>query len=298
MITDWTDIKGQEHVKRAVEVAVAGGHHILMIGSSGQGKTLIAKSVPSILPGVINPGTAQEDHHFRSPHPIISDADLFGCKSRPGEITLAHYGILFLDDLPEFGKQTLRMLHRPLEDKFITTGTRIYPANFTLVAAMTLCPCGHYGDSERECTCSIDEVKDYQKIVSDSFYDRIDIHVEVPCVSYEKISSKRPCEPSEKVRDRIEAVRCIQQERFEGTPPLTNSDMDLVEIKEFCSLDKPGTDLLKAAMSQLQLSARAYHRILKLSRTIADLACSDDIRVEHIAEAVQYRPPQNIIIQP
>ena len=286
MITDWSEIKGQEHVKRAMEVAISGGHHILMIGSSGQGKTLIAESVSGILP---NPDTAQEYHHFRSPHPTTSDVDLIGCKSRPGEITLAHYGILFLDDLPEFGKRTLRMLHRPLEDKFITFGTQMYPANFTLIAAMTPCPCGYYEDSERECICSIEEIKGYQKIVSESFHDMINIHVEVPRVSYEKISSNRPCEPSEKVRERIEAARSIQRERFEGPPLLTNSDMGSAEVSEFCSLDKSGMALLKSAMSQLQLSARAYHRILKLARTIADLAGSDDIRVEHVVEAVQYR---------
>lgn len=294
MLTDWQNIKGQEHVKRAVEVAIAGGHHILMTGSPGQGKTLIAKSVPGILPGVIDAEKSQESHHFISPHPTISDADLFGSKSKPGEITLAHYGILFLDDLPEFGERTLRMLHRPLEDKSITFGTRTYPANFTLVATMTPCPCGFYGDPERECICAPEEVEDYQQTVPGPFWDSIDIHVEVPRIPFEKLSSNRPGEPSEKVRERIEATRAIQRERFEGTPLLTNSDMGLAEIKEFCSLDRTGFNLLKAAMLELGLSARAYQRILKLSKTIADLAGSQSIEVAHVAEAVQYRPKKLI----
>lgn len=296
MITNWTDIKGQEHVKRAAEVAIAGGHHILMTGPPGQGKTLIAESIPGpgILLGVIDVEKAQEDHHFISPHPTISDEDLFGCASKPGEITLAHYGILFLDDLPEFGERTLRMLHRPLENKVITFGTRTYPANFTLVATMTPCPCGLYGNPEKECVCLIEEVKDYQETIPGPFWDRIDVHVEVPRIPFEKLISKRPGESSEKVRERVKAARAIQRERFGGTPLLTNSDMGLVEIKEFCSLDKSGAALLEAAMVKLGLSARAYHRIIKLSRTVADLAGSEDIRTEHVAEAIQYRPKKLI----
>lgn len=296
MVTDWMYIKGQEHVKRAMEVAIAGEHHILMIGPPGQGKTLIARSVPGILPelteeeedGIIM--TKIDQRPFRSPPLSISDLDLFGSPHYgPGEISFAHSGILFLDDLPEFGRSKLSKITGHMEDNYITASP-----SFTLLAAMTPCPCGFYGDPEKECICSVEETKAYQKIIPGPFWDRIDVHVEVPRIPFEKLSSKRSGEPSEKVRERIVAARAIQRERFDGTDLRTNSDMGLAEIAKICSLDPPGTALLKAAMIKLGLSARAYHRILELARTIADLSGSNDIKVEHVAEAVQYRPKKLI----
>jgi magnesium chelatase family protein len=237
---------------------------------------------------------------FRSPHHTVSYAGLIGGGRwpKPGEISLAHRGMLFLDELPEFGNRMLEMLRQPLEDKLVSisrsAGSLTYPANFTLIGSMNPCPCGYYGDPVKECTCSVSMVKNYQKKISGPLMDRIDIHVEVPRVPFEKLSSQRTGEPSATVRERVEAARAVQRERFKDISLQTNSDMGPAEIRQFCPLDQTGTNLIKAAMQQMQLSARAYHRILKLARTIADLAGSEAIQTPHIAEAIQYRPRRTI----
>jgi magnesium chelatase family protein len=315
---DLAEIKGQEHVKRALEVAAAGSHNMMMVGPPGAGKTLIARSMPSILPRLsvdealditrvysvadALPSDEPLIRHrpFRAPHHTISYAGLIGGGRwpKPGEISLAHRGILFLDELPEFGTRMLEMLRQPLEDKIVaisrSSGSLTYPANFTLIAAMNPCPCGYWGDSEKDCTCSMTMVSRYQKRISGPLLDRIDIHVEVPRVDYEKLSSDRLGEPSAAVRKRVEAARERQRARFAGTSLVTNADMGPAEIRQFCQVDEAAKSLLKAAMQQMHLSARAYHRVLKLGRTIADLAGSEHIQTAHIAEAIQYRPRRQV----
>ncbi|MBI4759168.1 MAG: YifB family Mg chelatase-like AAA ATPase [Chloroflexi bacterium] len=315
---DFSLIKGQEHVKRAMEVAAAGGHNALMVGPPGAGKTLIARSMPSILPRLTVDealevtkvysvsGLLPSDvplitrRPFRSPHHTISHAGLVGGGQwpRPGEISLAHRGVLFMDELPEFGRNVLEVLRQPLEDKVVTIsraqGTVTFPANFMLVAAMHPCPCGYYGDPVKECHCTPATIGRYAKRISGPLLDRIDIHVEVPRIEYDKLSSDRPGEPSSALRARVEAARTMQRERFQGTRLTCNADMGPKEIKEFCQVDPAGHGLLRAAMNQLHLSARAFHRILKLARTIADLAGSARIEPQHLAEAIQYRPRQQV----
>jgi len=311
---DFAEIKGQEHVKRALEVAAAGGHNVLMIGPPGAGKTLLARSMPSILPtmtieesldvtkiysiaGMLPPDTPLLRHRpFRAPHHTISHAGLVGGGHwpRPGEISLAHRGVLFLDELPEFGTRILEGLRQPLEDHKVSiaraTGTLTFPANFMFVAAMNPCPCGYYGDPVRECTCSMQTISRYQKRISGPLLDRIDIHVQVPRVDYDKLTDKRLGEPSEAIRARVERARNVQRKRFADTPLSCNADMGPTEVRKICQLDETGRGLVRAAMQQLQMSARAFHRILKLSRTIADLAGSERIETAHLAEAIQYRP--------
>jgi len=316
--SDLAEVKGQEHVKRALEVAAAGAHNLLMTGPPGSGKTLIARSMPGILPKMsveealdvtriysvadqLSPDEPLIRHRpFRAPHHTVSYAGLIGGGRwpSPGEISLAHRGVLFLDELPEFGTRMLEMLRQPLEDKLVSisrsAGSLSYPANFILVGSMNPCPCGFYTDPQKECTCSVSMVKRYQKKISGPLLDRIDIHVEVPRVPFEKLSDKRTGESSKKVRERVETAREIQGKRFTGTPLQTNSDMGPGQIRKFCPLDETSTNLVKAAMRQMHLSARAYHRILKLARTIADLAGEPDIQTPHVAEAIQYRPRQTV----
>jgi magnesium chelatase family protein len=314
--TDFSAIKGQEHVKRALEVAAAGGHNVLMSGPPGSGKTLLARSIPSILPSMSAEETLETTkiysvagllpadtplinrRPFRAPHHTISHAGLVGGgrTPRPGEITLSHRGVLFLDELPEFGQQVLEVMRQPLEDRTVTIsraqGTVTYPANFMLVCAQNPCPCGYAGDAVRACSCSSSTVTRYQKRISGPLLDRIDIFVEVPRVDYEKLSSEGGSEPSSAIRERVEDARRLQRARFEGSPVTCNAEMPPALVRDHCQvlLDAQAQSLLKLAMAQFSLSARAFHRVLKLARTIADLDdASESITAHHLAEAVQYR---------
>jgi len=311
---DFRDVKGQDHIKRALLIAAPGGHNIMMIGPPGSGKTMIARRLPSILPdlsldealdttkihsvaGLLEPDTPlMATRPFRSPHHTISDAGLTGGGSypRPGEISLSHNGVLFLDELPEFNKNVLENLRQPLEDGKVTISRAAmslsYPANFMLAAAMNPCPCGYYTDPRHECSCTPQLIQRYMSKISGPLMDRIDIHVEVPALSYEELAQKTPGEDSTSMREKVAAARKIQQNRFVSMEKIyCNAHMESAHLRTYCELDMPSQELLKAAIEKLGLSARAYDRILKVSRTIADLDGQENIQSNHIAEAVQYR---------
>lgn len=314
---DFAYIRGQEHAKRALEIAAAGHHNILMSGPPGTGKTLLARALPTILPalsfeealettkifsvaGRLNqekPVLTQRP--FRSPHHTSSAVALVGGGNhpKPGEITLAHRGVLFLDELPEFHRDVLEALRQPLEDGVITisraSGALEFPAQFMLVAAMNPCPCGHATNPEKHCICSPAQVSKYKRRISGPLLDRIDLHIDVPAIKYDKLAAEKMGEDSHSVRERVQAARTRQQERFKNDKIKTNSEMNLQQMKKHCQLDSAGQEILKTAVQNLRLSARSYHRILKLARTIADLSLSQNIQSSHLAEALMYRPKED-----
>jgi magnesium chelatase family protein len=311
---DFSEVKGQPHVKRAIEVAAAGEHNLLMIGPPGSGKSMIAKRIPSILPpltlaeaiettrihsvcGLLNgKHPFVWERPFRSPHHTISDAGLLGGTAHPspGEVSLAHHGVLFLDELPEFRRSTLEVLRQPLEDGRVTisraAGTMTFPAEFMLVAAMNPCPCGHYGDTRRECRCNPAQVLKYRSRLSGPLLDRIDLHVEVPAMELKDLTTVQDGESSSAIRERVTLARLRQQRRFADEPHISaNARMGPRLLRKHCALEPDSAELLRRAVGALNLSARAYDRILKVARTIADLAGAERIGPAHLAEAVQYR---------
>ena len=311
---DFADVKGQAHVKRAIEVAVAGGHNMLMIGPPGSGKSMLSKRIATIIPSMtLEEAIETTKIHsiagllggqrsfvatrpFRSPHHTISDVGLLGGSAipAPGEVSIAHNGVLFLDELPEFKRSTLEVLRQPLEDGRVTVsraaGSITFPSEFMLVAAMNPCPCGYFGDLKRECRCSPVQVQRYRQRISGPLLDRIDLHIEVPSVEYRDIASERAEERSSAIRERIDRARERQQARFHSDKKTTcNARMSSRAIKQHCKLGSDSQELIRVAMTELNLSARAYDRILKVSRTIADLAGAEAISPDHVSEAIQYR---------